>query len=99
MVWFKLRWMKRIILLFFCLPIFVVNGQKIAGGDFFSVVVCNDGSVKGWGYSAVVNSIVPRSIDSLQNIVAVAGGGSHCLAIRNDSVLFAWGQNSYGQIG
>lgn len=29
----------------------------------------------------------------------IAGGGSHTLAIKNDSTVWAWGDDAYGQIG
>ena len=33
----------------------------------------------------------------LSNVVAVAGGAAHTLALRSDGVVVAWGDNSYGQ--
>ena len=30
---------------------------------------------------------------------AISGGGSHCLALRNDGTVWAWGDNSLGQLG
>jgi hypothetical protein len=33
----------------------------------------------------------------LTNAVAVAAGGGHCLALRSDGSVFAWGDNTYGQ--
>ena len=31
------------------------------------------------------------------NVVAVAAGWEHCLALRADGSVIAWGDNSYGQ--
>ena len=31
------------------------------------------------------------------NVVAVAAGWEHCLALRADGSVVAWGDNSYGQ--
>jgi len=33
----------------------------------------------------------------LSNVVAVAAGDTHVLALRNDGTVIAWGDNSYGQ--
>lgn len=38
-------------------------------------------------------SLVP----GLSNLVAIAGGGSHSLGLRNDGTVVAWGSNSNGQ--
>lgn len=35
----------------------------------------------------------------LTNVVAVAGGYWHTLAVTSDGQLFAWGRNDYGQLG
>ncbi|XP_078386063.1 putative E3 ubiquitin-protein ligase HERC4 [Cetorhinus maximus] len=36
---------------------------------------------------------------SLRNIIQVACGNHHSLALSKDGKLFAWGQNTYGQLG
>jgi alpha-tubulin suppressor-like RCC1 family protein len=35
----------------------------------------------------------------LTNVVAIAAGGHHSLALKNDGTVWAWGDNSYGQLG
>jgi hypothetical protein len=35
----------------------------------------------------------------LANVVYIAGGRDHSLAIRNDGTVWAWGWNAYGQLG
>lgn len=35
----------------------------------------------------------------IQNIVAVAAGSNHSLALENTGKVYAWGSNSYGQLG
>jgi len=32
-------------------------------------------------------------------ITAIAGGGTHSLALKNDGTVWAWGYNGYGQLG
>jgi parallel beta-helix repeat protein len=52
------------------------------------------GSVSVWGNPAFGHTVVPAD---LTNAVAIAGGGDHCLALRNDATVAAWGGNAYGQ--
>jgi hypothetical protein len=47
-----------------------------------------------WGDNSLGQCNVP---DGLGNVVFVAGGGSHSLALRRDGVVFAWGNNWNGQ--
>lgn len=35
----------------------------------------------------------------LSNIIALAAGGSHSVALRGDGAVFTWGSNEYGQLG
>ena len=37
--------------------------------------------------------------DSKYKIVAVATGNKHCLALRSDGTVWAWGNNEHGQLG
>ncbi|XP_078065298.1 putative E3 ubiquitin-protein ligase HERC3 [Mustelus asterias] len=45
--------------------------------------------------------IKPQLLKSLsgRNIIQVACGNYHSLALSKDGLLFAWGQNTYGQLG
>ena len=38
-------------------------------------------------------------ITELNNISAIACGNAHCIALKNDGTVWAWGQNGYGQLG
>jgi hypothetical protein len=82
----------------------VADGQPC----FFRVVASNSlGAVRGgvqvcglgrtvvaWGYNSYGQTNVPAG---LSNIVTVAGGLSHSLALREDGKVVAWGYNQYGQ--
>jgi alpha-tubulin suppressor-like RCC1 family protein len=35
----------------------------------------------------------------LSGIIAIAAGGSHALALKNDGTIYAWGYNEFGQLG
>jgi alpha-tubulin suppressor-like RCC1 family protein len=51
----------------------------------------------GQGYFG--SSPDPLQVKRLTGVVAVAGGGSHSLAVKSDGTLWAWGDNNYGQLG
>src|SRR5437764_5047032 len=35
----------------------------------------------------------------LTDVIAIAGGGNHSLALKSDGTVWAWGYNVYGQLG
>ena len=41
----------------------------------------------------------PAPIIGLNGVTSVAGGGTHNLALLSDGTVWAWGSNSYGQLG
>jgi alpha-tubulin suppressor-like RCC1 family protein len=41
----------------------------------------------------------PVQVQGLDSVVAFAAGYSHSLALKNDGTVWAWGSNSYGQLG
>jgi alpha-tubulin suppressor-like RCC1 family protein len=47
-----------------------------------------------WGNNSYGQTIVPME---LTNVVAVAAGGAHCLALKPDGTVLAWGANAGGQ--
>lgn len=52
------------------------------------------GRVLAWGENTFGQSTVPAGLD---NVVAVAGGANHSLALKQDGTVAAWGWNQYGQ--
>ena len=53
-----------------------------------------DGTVVAWGDNSQGQIGVPAG---LTNVVAVAGGGAHSLALTADGAVVAWGANWDGQ--
>lgn len=70
-----------------------------------------DGTVMGWGYNSngevgdgtggQKNQVrpLPVPVVGLANVVAIAAGSNHGLALKGDGTVWAWGYNAYGQLG
>ncbi|MCL2140523.1 MAG: hypothetical protein FWH42_02425 [Dehalococcoidia bacterium] len=85
----------------------------IATGNFYSLALKSDGTVWTWGQNnhgqlgngTTTNSSTPVQVkgvdgsDNLTDIIAVAAGLFHSLALRSDGTVWAWGYNNYGQLG
>jgi len=82
------------------------NVVAVACGLYHSLALCSDGTVVAWGTStnsAVINendgidygqSVVPPG---LSNVVAIAGGGCHSLALKSDGTITGWGSDAAGE--
>lgn len=89
---------------------YVVAG---AAGQSHSLALCSDGTIAAWGAGSDgqlgINSTqgtsepiaVQQSTGALagKNVVALAAGAYHSLALCSDGTVAAWGRNSYGQLG
>lgn len=84
----------------------------IAAGGSTSIAIDSTGQVWGWGYNKYgqtgqtpgagvdgVKQAVPMKITSLTSVSKIAVGLDHCLALKLDGTLWAWGYNGYGQLG
>jgi alpha-tubulin suppressor-like RCC1 family protein len=92
-----------------------VTTTNIAAGYRSSYALMPDSTVKSWGYNGSdgrlgfgsnVNSTnyTPTNVTwaggtLLSNVVAVAGGENHALALLQNGTIAAWGNNSDGQLG
>ena len=82
--------------------------QLISAGGNQSLAVCNSHLANAWGYNyqgqvgngTSQNSIIPPTqISGLNDVIAVAGGDVHSLALKADGTVWAWGDNTLGQLG
>jgi hypothetical protein len=86
--------------------------SKIAGGFYHSMALKNDGTVWTWGDNefgqlgngSVMNTgcycePVPAQIANLSNMISIAGGWNHSVAVKNDGSVWSWGNNTKGQLG
>ena len=85
--------------------------KAIAASSYFTAALKNDGTVWTWGQNELgqlgdgttVNKFSPTQVKvngvPLNNIQAIAAGGAHMFAVKNDGTVWAWGGNAYGQLG
>ncbi len=83
---------------------------SVAGGEMHTIALRDDGTVWAWGNNdygqlgdgTLTDSSRPVSVSSafnLKNVISVAGGGSHTIALKNNGELWAWGRNEHYQLG
>lgn len=84
--------------------------NTVAAGAIHNLVVKNDGTVWAWGDNSKgqlgienldLDSILltPQQVPGLTDVVSVAVGTYFSLALKSDGTVWAWGDNTYGQIG
>jgi alpha-tubulin suppressor-like RCC1 family protein len=84
----------------------------IAAGGQTSLALRADGTVWSWGVNdkgqlgnnaAIDHSATPVQVKAqlgdLPGMKAIAAGSAHCLALKADGTVWAWGWNSKGQLG
>lgn len=86
---------------------YVVAGT-ISTGEGHTLALSVNGTLRGWGTNnagqvgagngSAANITSPVYV-SLSDVVDVAAGGQHSLAILGDGSVWAWGLNSNGQLG
>jgi hypothetical protein len=88
----------------------LTNVVAIAAGEFHSLALRSDGTVIGWGLNSSGQAIGAASLTDtptngfvrlagqlLSNVVAIAAGSAHSLALKQDGTVVAWGANNVGQ--
>jgi len=83
--------------------------SAVAAGASFSLAITTAGRLYGWGQNtsgqvgiastATVSSPVLVSGPAATSWMIVAAGASHAVAITSALALYAWGQNTAGQLG
>lgn len=90
----------------------LANVKALAGGGLHSLALTASGRVRAWGNNqagqlgdnSTTNRHTPVSVQDspgklLDGVIAVAGGGLHSLALRDNGLVYGWGDNSFGQLG
>uniref|UniRef100_A0AAY4CW17 BTB domain-containing protein n=2 Tax=Denticeps clupeoides TaxID=299321 RepID=A0AAY4CW17_9TELE len=81
----------------------------ITCGQTSSMAVVHNGEVYGWGYNGNGqlglgnngNQLTPCRVAALHGlcVLQIASGYAHSLALTDEGLLYAWGANTYGQLG
>jgi len=85
---------------------------KVVAGAKHSLALTQDGRVIAWGKNSAgqlgdgtdlsrsfVKITEAASEVELSNVIDIAAGKEHSLAVKSDGTVFAWGSNNAGQIG
>lgn len=86
--------------------------RSVAAGGTHTIALKRDGSLWAWGDNSVgqlgdgttINKTSPVRIGAENNWLAIAAGGGpwppgHTVALKTDGSLWAWGDNTRGQLG
>ncbi len=90
----------------------LMDVSMIAAGDYHALALMTDGTVWTWGYNAhgelgdgtTTNRSNPVQVKlsdgtPLTDVIAIAGGRYHSVALKTDGTVWSWGYNSNKQIG
>ena len=87
---------------------FATNVVAVSAGYRHSLALAKDGTVLAWGYNesgrlgdgTTTTRKAPVEVTGLpSNIVAVAAGRTHSLALDSNGGVWAWGKNLNGELG
>jgi alpha-tubulin suppressor-like RCC1 family protein len=89
----------------------ITGAKAVASGLLHTLALTWDGQVYSWGSNGSgrlgINSTAqstpqsarPVHVSMLSNVVAIAAGDAHSLALTSDGHVFSWGTNTNGQLG
>jgi alpha-tubulin suppressor-like RCC1 family protein len=87
----------------------LTNAVTISAGYGHACALIADGTMRCWGSNAhgqlgnpstgPGGSAVPVAVTGLTGIVAITAGAYHTCALRSDTTLSCWGDNTQGQLG
>ncbi|MCL2049378.1 MAG: hypothetical protein FWG87_11710 [Defluviitaleaceae bacterium] len=84
------------------------NVTAISAGYDHTVALKNDGTVWAWGRDyygqlgvggGTYQRYTPAQVTDLNGVTAIAAGINHTVALKDDGTVWAWGYNTWGQLG
>jgi alpha-tubulin suppressor-like RCC1 family protein len=73
---------------------------ELGNGTFAGTAIySNTDYLLGTGIATPAQVLGPNGTGALTGIVAIAAGCYHNLALKSDGTVWAWGENSYGELG
>ncbi|KPA16408.1 hypothetical protein MHK_003370, partial [Candidatus Magnetomorum sp. HK-1] len=86
------------------------GNPAIAAGAYHSLAVRGGHEVMAWGRNDIgqlgigtsgegTSQTFPNILSGLKNIIDLAAGENHSLALSDNGSVWAWGNNSHGQLG
>ncbi|KAM9610244.1 RCC1 and BTB domain-containing protein 1 isoform 3-T9 [Trichechus inunguis] len=92
-----------------CTNLLIKQVVEVACGSHHSMALAADGEVYGWGYNGNGqlglgnngNQLTPVRVAALHSVCVnqIVCGYAHTLALTDEGLLYAWGANTYGQLG
>jgi alpha-tubulin suppressor-like RCC1 family protein len=90
-----------------------LSGTAVAAGRFHNLALKDDGTVWAWGDDQfgqlgdggevqpgpLEAQLGPLQVSGLTEVTKIAAGFTHSLALKADGTLWAWGDNSVGELG
>lgn len=92
------------------LPTGAAKIVQLVATDNLSAILLSDGSVYAWGTFRCNEGILgfskeceiqarPMKVKSVENVVQIAGGKDHILALDKKGIVYAWGNGQHFQLG
>jgi len=92
---------------------FLTGIKKVATGANFSLALRDDGTLWSWGeggrgqlglhsdndHTVPYQVHGPENVGFLTDVVDIAAGDRHSLALKSDGTVWAWGEGGSGQLG